>query len=309
MQYRQHQTIAMATKIDVAAIKKLSWSTTTCYDASNIITYNIALGADGTDLSLCFEGHPDFHALPTFGSLPVIAIMGAVTRSMAEFLPNFQPHNHVHGEHYLELKLPFPKKATLHTTAKIVDIVDRRSGVTVCIGIRTTNSAGREICYNEWTSFVMKVPGAGAALKPIQRGAKTASHPAPSRTPDAVVEQKISPEQSALYRAASGDLNPLHIDPAVAKAGGFPGPILTGTCTIGIGIKHIIDTFAEGDSSRFRNMKLRLSKPVFPGEIVRTEMWREDDGKRIVYRQLAGEDKVVISQAAVELTAKNEPRL
>lgn len=295
----------MTTIIDVDAIKKLSWSTTTRYDASNIITYNIALGVDGTDLSLCFEGHLNFHALPTFGSLPVIAIMGAVTRSMAEFLPNFQSHNHVHGEHYLELNMPFPKQAILNTTAKIVDVVDRRSGVTVCVGIWTRDSSGRDICYNEWTSFVMKVPGAGAASKPIERGAKTASHPAPNRKPDAVVEQKTSPEQSALYRAASGDLNPLHIDPAVAKAGGFPGPILTGTCTIGIGVKHIIDTYAEGDSSRFKNMKLRLSKPVFPGETVRTEMWSEDGGKRIVYRQLAGESKVVISQAAVELATED----
>jgi peroxisomal enoyl-CoA hydratase 2 len=296
----------MATTIDIPAIKALSWSTTTRYDASNIITYNVALGVDGTDLSLCFEGHPAFHALPTFGSLPVIAIMGAVTRSMAEFLPNFQPHNHVHGEHYLELNMPFPKAAVLNTTAKIVDIVDRRSGVTVCVGIWTSDYAtGRDVCYNEWTSFVMKVPGAGAASKPIERGTKTASHPAPNRKPDAIVEQKTSPEQSALYRAASGDLNPLHIDPAVAKAGGFPGPILTGTCTIGIGVKHIIDTFADGDSTRFRNMKLRLSKPVFPGETVRTEMWSEEDGKRIIYRQLAG-DKVVISQAAVELGAEKK---
>ena len=48
-------------------------------------------------------------------------------------------------------------------------------------------------------------------------------------------------------------------------------------------------------------MKLRLSKPVFPGEIVKTEMWSENGGSKIVYRQLAGRDKVVISQAAVEL--------
>ena len=195
----------MANTIDVEAIKKLSWSTTTRYDASNIITYNIVLGVDGTDLSLCFEGHPNFHALPTFGSLPVIAIMGAVTRSMSDFLPSFQAHNHVHGEHYLELSMPFPKQAILNTTAKIVDIVDRRSGVTVCVGIWTSDYAtGRDVCYNEWTSFVMKVPGAGAASKPIERGAKTASHPAPTRKPDAVVEQKTSPEQGALLSCRIG---------------------------------------------------------------------------------------------------------
>lgn len=295
--------ILMATSIDVDAIKRLAWSTTTHYDASSIITYNIALGVDGKDLARCFEGHPKFHALPTFGSLPVIAIMGAVTASMSSFLPNFQPHNHVHGEHYLELKMPFPKQGTLNTTAKIVDIVDRRSGVTVCVGISTTDSStGLEICYNEWTSFIMKIPGKGAAGKPILRGAKTATHTAPSRKPDMVVEHRTTPEQGALYRAASGDLNPLHIDPAVAKAGGFPSPLLTGTCTIGIGVKHVLDAFADGQSSLFKNVKLRLSKPVFhwEREIIRTEMWKEDGGKKIVYQQSVG-DKVVISQAAVEL--------
>src|SRR6201999_4374635 len=129
--------------------------------------YNIAVGVKGTDLPRCFEGHPDFSAVPTFGTLPVIAIMGEVTRSMSTFLPNFQPHNHVHGEHYLELKQPFPRQATLETTARIVDIVDRRSGVTVAVGITTVDaSTGREICYNEWTSFVMKVPGHGLSARP-----------------------------------------------------------------------------------------------------------------------------------------------
>lgn len=297
---------SMATIIDLEQIRRMTWSTTTSYNAAHIITYNIALGVDGTDLTRCFEAHKDFSAAPTFGTIFVIAIMGEVTRSMAKFLPNFQPHNHVHGEHYLELRRPFPKQATLKTTARIVDVVDRRSGVTVAVGITTVDvSTEEEICYNEWTSFVMKVPGKGASSKPLPRGAKTASYPAPNRPPDAVVEHKTSPEQGALYRAASGDLNPLHIDPDVARAGGFPGPILTGTCTIGMGVLHIIDTFAGGDFARFQSVKLRLSKPVFPGEVVKTEMWREAGGKRIVYQQVAGMDKVVISQAAVELAEEN----
>ena len=302
----------MATTIDLDSIKQLKWETTTTYTPSNIITYNIALGASGTDLTRSYEGHPAFHALPTFGTLPVIAIMGRVTHSMASFLPNFQPHNHVHGEHYLELYHPFPTaQTTLRTSARIVDIVDRRSGVTVCVGITTTDATSRrELCYNEWTSFVMRVPGRGSSTKVAPRGAKTVLYPAPDRPPDAVVEEKTSPEQSALYRAASGDLNPLHIDPEVAKAGGFPGPILTGTCTMGIGVKHVIDSFAMGDVSTFRSVKLRLSKPVFPGEVVKTEMWREDNGRRILYRQLAGDQgKVVISNATVELAGETVARL
>ncbi|KAJ9611394.1 hypothetical protein H2200_004578 [Cladophialophora chaetospira] len=299
----------MAPPIDLEAIKQMSWTITTTYTPSTIIIYALALGVKGTDLAHCFEAHPDFSAPPTFGAIPVIAIMGPVTRSMPSFLPNFQPHNHVHGEHYLELKSPFPAcgTTTLTTTAKILDIVDRRSGVTVAVGITTVDaSTGLQICYNEWTSFIKSVPGAGLSTKPNPRGAATATHPAPKRAPDAVLSHKTSPEQSALYRAASGDLNPLHIDPAVAKRGGFPGPLLTGTCTLGMGVLHVIGAFAHGDFGRFKNVKVRLSGPVFPGEVVRTEMWREDGGRRVVYRQVVGEGKaerVVISQAAVELNA------
>ena len=288
--------------IDVAHARSLVWNVTTQYDAANIILYNLALGADGNDLSRCFEGHPRFHALPTFGTLPVIAAMGKVARSMPDFLPQFQPQFHVHGEHYLEVKAPFPKSGVLETTARVIDIVARHNGVTVAVGITSVDAAtGVEICYNEWTSFVLNVPGKGASSKVLGRGPKNESHPAPARAPDAIVEHKTSPEQSALYRAASGDLNPLHIDPVTARSGGFPGPILTGTCTMGIGVRHVIDTFGNGDVGQFQSVKLRLSKPVFPGDVVRTEMWREDAGRRIVYRQVSDRGSIVISQAAVVL--------
>lgn len=301
------------TTINLPHIQSLSWTVTTTYNASSVITYNLALGASGTNLSLCFEGHPDFHALPTFGTLPVISAMSAVTRSMPDFLPNFQPHNHVHGEHYLELKRQFPvpkpgEDVVLVTNANVVEVVDRRSGVTVCVGIRTfEETSGEEICYNEWTSFIMKVPGQGALTKASDRGLMSRIYPSPSRKPDRVVEFKTSPEQGALYRAASGDLNPLHIDPEVARKGGFPGPILTGTVTLGIGVKHVIDAFAEGDAKRFKGMKVRLSKPVFPGETVETEMWK-GGGNLILYRQVVG-DRVVMKDAAVELHEEKRANL
>ena len=299
---------------DLQHIKSLTWKVKTSYNVSSIISYNLALGASGTDLSLCFEGHPSFHALPTFGTLPVISVMTAVAKSMPDFLPGFQPHNHVHGEHYLELRRHFPvpkpgEEVRLETSAKVVEVVDRRSGVTVCVGISTVEvESGQEICYNEWTSFIMKVPGEGASTKAQDRGTMSKNYPSPTRKPDRVVEQKTSPEQSALYRAASGDLNPLHIDPEHAKRGGFDGPILTGTCTIGMGVRHVLDTFARGDASKFRCAKLRLSKPVFPGETVRTEMWQEGSGRRILYRQCVG-GRVVMKDAVVELAVQESANL
>ena len=55
------------------------------------------------------------------------------------------------------------------------------------------------------------------------RGTASAANVPPKRKPDAVLEEKTSLEQAAIYRL-SGDYNPLHIDPAFARMGGFPKP-------------------------------------------------------------------------------------
>lgn len=61
--------------------------------------------------------------------------------------------------------------------------------------------------------------------------------------------------------------------------------------------------FAGGDVGRFRSVRVRLSRPVFPGETVRTEMWGEEEGRRVVYRQVVGE-RVVVGDAVVELAGE-----
>jgi acyl dehydratase len=305
------------TPIDLEAIKKLSWAITTSYNVSQIISYNLALGASGTNLSLVYEGHPSFHALPTFGAVHGIAVMGLVHQAMSNFLPNFQGHNHVHGEHYLKLARPYPiprgvDEVRLKTTAKVVDIVDRKRGVLVCVDIVTMEEkSGDVVCENEWAGFVIKVPTAGSNPTQVVRGARTMLHPTPSRPPDKTLSHKTSPEQAALYRAASGDLNPLHIDPDTASTAGFPAPILTGTCTLGVGVRHVVEAFCGGDVSRFVSVKVRLSKPVFAAlsEEIRTEMWEEKQdhgGRRILFRMLAvggsgKEEKIVMSQGCVVL--------
>ncbi|KAH7409891.1 HotDog domain-containing protein [Phaeosphaeria sp. MPI-PUGE-AT-0046c] len=303
--------------IDLPAIKKLSWSINTSYNVSQMISYNLALGASGTNLSLVYEGHPTFHSLPTFGAVHGIAVMGLVHRAMSEFLPDFQGHNHVHGEHFLKLARPYPipqgtDEIQLKTTAKVVDIVDRKRGVLVCVDIVTIEEeSGEIICENEWAGFVMKVLTTGSNATQTPRGARTTLHATPSRAPDKVLLHKTSPEQAALYRAASGDLNPLHIDPDTATAAGFSAPILTGTCTLGVGVRHVVEAFCGGDVSMFSSVKVRLSKPVFAAlsEEIRTEMWEDKTSgglRRVLFKMVVGgghgmEEKVVMSQGCVEL--------
>lgn len=60
----------------------------------------------------------------------------------------------------------------------------------------------------------------------------------PKRAPDMVQEEKTTPNQAFFYRLCL-DKNPLHVDPEMAKMGGFDQPILHGLCFKGITARSI----------------------------------------------------------------------
>ncbi|KAL5362548.1 hypothetical protein BJX96DRAFT_177249 [Aspergillus floccosus] len=185
--------------MDLNNIKQLRWESSITYDASNVISYNLAIGASSKGLVRSWEDHPHFHALPTFASIAVINMIGKVTRDMLNFLPTYQPQKHPH----------------------IRDVIDRRTGVTVVVGIRTTDSTTKStICYKEWTSFLMGMSGNGAS-NPQSNKSLTAR--LPTRQPDAVVSHQTTIEQGALYRAATGEWYPMHVDPVHAEASRISG--------------------------------------------------------------------------------------
>ena len=109
-----------------------------------------------------------------------------------------------------------------------------------------------------------------AVLTERQRAALMAL---PEGEPDLVVDLPTRPEQALLYRL-NGDDNPLHADPDFAAEAGFPRPILHGLCTLGVVAHALLRALGGYDPARFRALDLRFSAPVFPGETIRTEIWR-----------------------------------
>jgi len=125
----------------------------------------------------------------------------------------------------------------------------------------------------------------------------------PDRAPDATITEKTSANQALLYRL-TGDWNPLHADPAFATMFGFDKPILHGLCTFGYAGRHAIKAMCGGDPRLFKSIKVRFADSVFPGETLVTEMWKESPTRIIVRTKVKERDKVVISNAAVELYEK-----
>jgi acyl dehydratase len=77
----------------------------------------------------------------------------------------------------------------------------------------------------------------------------------------------------------------------VAKAAGFPRPILHGLATFGVVGHALLKSACSYDPNRLASIAGRFSAPVFPGETIRTEMWR--DGAVVSFRALVPERNVV----------------
>jgi acyl dehydratase len=126
-------------------------------------------------------------------------------------------------------------------------------------------------------------------------------HKTPERPPDLVCDLQTRPEMALVYRL-SADLNPLHADLDVARAAGYPRPILHGLGTFGVVGHALLRSVCDYDPSRLSAMGGRFSAPVFPGETIRTEIWR--DGAVVSFRALVPERNVVaMSNGRAEIRA------
>lgn len=81
--------------------------------------------------------------------------------------------------------------------------------------------------------------------------------------------REVDPFRSVYYASASGDFNPLHIDPNVAAAAGFRGVILQGMCTYSWAAEACVAYL--GDPARLRRLKVRFARPVQAGDVLTFE--------------------------------------
>ncbi|XP_049627347.1 peroxisomal multifunctional enzyme type 2 [Suncus etruscus] len=271
------------------------------YSELEAIMYALGVGAsvkEPKDLKFIYEGSSDFSPLPTFGV--IIAQSCLMGGGLAE-IPGLSVNlaKILHGEQYLELYKPLPRSGKLKCEAVVADILDKGSGLVILLDVYAYSDKDL-VCYNQFSLFLVGAGGVGG--KRTSDKAK-ASAAIPSRPPDAVVTDTTSLNQAALYRL-SGDWNPLHIDPNFASMAGFDKPILHGLCTFGFSARHVLQRFADNDVSRFKAIKVRFSKPVYPGQTLQTEMWKEGNRIHFQTKNLETGD-IVIANAYVDLVSSS----
>jgi acyl dehydratase len=205
----------------------------------------------------------------------------------------------VNGEQGFTLERPLAGEGALIGRTRIVDVIDKGTGKGALLLTErkiTDKATGAPIGTVTQTIFCRGDGGFGGP--PRQ---SPPPHPIPSRAPDAVCDFGTRPEMALIYRL-SGDYNPLHAEPAAAKAAGFDRPILHGLGTFGVSGHALLKTMCGYDPARLKSFSCRFSAPVFPGEMIRTEMWR--DGQVVSFRaRVVGRDVVAINNGRAEVTS------
>ncbi|KAJ8684258.1 hypothetical protein QAD02_020050 [Eretmocerus hayati] len=273
----------------------------TKYNFRDAILYALGVGAtrqEPRDIRYLYENHDDFSLLPTY--YVTFGPMGCMsTNLLQDGVPGMQLDlsRILHGEQYLEIHKKLPAEGSVESRFKVLEVLDKGKGALIVVQYETYDVAtGDKLATSQMAAFAVGSGGFG--------GPRNSSHAVPcidppTRKPCASVTQKTSQDQAALYRL-SGDYNPLHMDDSFASMAGYSTPILHGLCTLGFSIRHVLQTFADGDSSLFKAMKVRFAKPVLPGQTLRTDMWR--NGNRIHFQTTAVENNSnVLTGAYVDL--------
>lgn len=243
----------------------------------------LGLGHDPMDRrELEFVYEKDLKVLPTFA-----AVLGFEPFLLCDHDTGVTFERIVHGEEHLTLHRPLATSGTIVAKHMIDDVIDKGAGKGALLLMRrliSDHASGEPIATIRQVVFC-RADGGFGDMRP-----SPPVHAIPERAPDFACDLATRPEMALIYRL-SGDFNPLHADPEVAGAAGFPRPILQGLGSFGVAGHALLRSVCDYDPSRLTEIAGRFSAPVFPGETLRTEIWR--DGEVISFRTRVMERGVI----------------
>jgi acyl dehydratase len=121
---------------------------------------------------------------------------------------------------------------------------------------------------------------------------------------DQIAEVRVTPDKYLPHRyaGASGDFNPIHIDPEFAKAVGLPNTILHGLYMMGL-VARANTEAAGGDPGALKRLSVQFRGMGAPEtEIVVTGTVKSVDGDRTVIDTVAAQgDNQTIKNAEAEI--------
>jgi acyl dehydratase len=235
------------------------------WTSKDSILYALGVGCGVNDLQFTTENSKGIE-LQTLPSMPVVLARTPILHMVGDI----DWTKLVHAAQRVSVHRPVPPKGSANNVATVTGIYDKGKAAIV-----VTETVGRDALTDEmlWTStmqlYIRGAGGWGGDKGPSLRAEL------PQRQPDLSVTAPTGQDQALLYRL-SGDRNPLHSDPAFARAAGFDRPILHGLCTFGVSTRVIVEAVAGDDGARVHSVAGSFASPVFPGDPLTVDIWRMD---------------------------------
>jgi acyl dehydratase len=263
------------------------------YDEPRTILYALGVGAGAADSDLDLVYEKRLKALPT-----IAAVLAPDPMWMLDPRAGITMTHVLHGEQGLQIHKPLPAAGTIRAQTFIDGLFDKgEKGAVLRMRRELRDDATDELLATTTSSAFMRADGGFGGVAEGQ----PAPHAIPDRLPDATISLLTRDDQALIYRL-SGDYNPLHIDPEIARAAGFPRPILHGLGSYGIAGRAIIAMLCEGDPHRLTRFDVRFSSPVFPGETLLTEVWHDGPGKAAFRAKVAERGVVALNNGRAEFS-------
>lgn len=255
------------------------------YTDREVILYALGIGfghdpMDERELPFVYE--KDLRVMPTLATM-----LGWRTDLAGPIGIDFSKVLHV--GHSLTMLRPLPVAASVQVSERVIGAFDKGRDKGALLLIEKTirdAMSGTLLCRLVATILARADGGFGGPREGVPL-----PHALPARTPDLQFECATRADQAFLY-ALTGDRNPLHRDPDLARTVGFPRPILQGLCTYGIACRAIVSTVCDYAAERIAAFEARFSAAVFPGETIVTDIWV--DGTIASFRSRATERNVVV---------------
>ncbi|MDR8731473.1 MULTISPECIES: MaoC/PaaZ C-terminal domain-containing protein [Burkholderia] len=276
------------------------------YSERDAILYalGIGLGAEPeNEQALAYVYGPHLKVLPTYG-----AVLGSPGFFATDSSFGLDARRVLHGEQHVILHSPIPACATVVAENRITRVIDKGDKGAVLHVERALREqgSGHLLSISEQVLVCRADGGFSTASEPSDASPEPLPG-APLRDADFVIDLPTRPEAALIYRL-SGDMNPLHADPRVAQAAGFPRPILHGLATFGVAVHAVLRACCDYDPTALHAMRARFSSPAFPGDTIRTEIWRA--GTQLNIRATVPDRGVtVLSNGLFELTTQGAEAL
>jgi|SRR5690554_4976617 len=270
------------------------------YSTRDTILYALGVGAASSntlpDSDLKYVYEKDLVALPTMH-----AVLGVGPFWMAQPETQIDVSKILHGEQFLRIHRPLPAEGKIVSRTTVDEIFDKGAdkGAVMYVSKKIYSGAAEELLATVGLSVFMRGNG---GMGGVTSGAPRPHQVPEGREPDDFIDLITRPEQSVIYRL-SGDWNPLHIDPEVAKKAGFDRPILHGLCSYGVAGRAVLKLLCGNDAERLRQFDVRFASPVYPGETLRVEVWRESEGVASFRVRVRERDVICLSNGYVEYVA------